>query len=76
MSYRVALQPRTRRWTVKEFRSRLHELPEKLELLDGELELTDRELAALLGLALELNGAARAIRMGDPEVWRRAVAAL
>lgn len=76
MSNQVFLEPRTRPWTIDEFRSRVLALPEKLELLDGRLEATDEELTALLAFALELNGAARAVRIGAPEVWRRAVAAL
>ena len=49
--------------------------PRKLEMVDGKLldSAEDREL--LLGLLLENIGADRAVRFGDLEVWRQAVAA-
>ncbi len=37
---------------------------------------TDEDREAMLAMLLENVGAARAVRLGDPSVWRKAVAAL
>ena len=50
--------------------------PEKLEVMDGKLLWDDDERLALLGLLLENVGADRAVRLGDPAVWRAAVEGL
>jgi hypothetical protein len=50
--------------------------PEKLEMIRGKLLWSDEERVNLLGLLLENVGADRAVRLGDPQVWRDAVAAL
>lgn len=50
--------------------------PEKLEMYQGKLLSDDDERVALLGLLLENVGADRAVKLGDPEVWRAAVASL
>jgi hypothetical protein len=54
-----------------------HQLtPEKLEMSQGKLLWDDDQRVALLGLLLENVGADRAVRLGDPDVWRAAVASL
>ena len=50
--------------------------PEKLEMIDGKLLWEEDERVKLLGLLLENVGADRAVRLGNPQVWREAVAAL
>lgn len=65
-----------RAWTGEEIRARLDLRPEKLEIIDGRLFFTDEERVQLLGLLLENVGAARAVRLGPPEVWRNAMARL
>jgi hypothetical protein len=50
--------------------------PEKFEMVDGKLLGSDQDRETLLGLLLENVGADRAVRLGDPEVWRAAVAKL
>jgi hypothetical protein len=50
--------------------------PEKLEMIDGRLLWDDEERINLLGLLLENVGANRAVELGDPQVWRDAIARL
>ena len=50
--------------------------PEKLEMIDGKLLGNDKERLTLLALLLENVGANAAVRLGDPAVWRAAVAKL
>lgn len=50
--------------------------PGKLEMVGGKLLWSDESRVLLLGLLLENVGADRAVRLGDPAVWRAAVAAL
>jgi hypothetical protein len=50
--------------------------PEKLEMIRGKLLWSQKERVNLLGLLLENVGADRAVRLGDPQVWRDAVAQL
>ena len=76
MDHDISLEGRSRPWTVEELRTRLHGFPEKLELIGGRLYASEEELLALLGFLLEEVGAARAVRLGDPDVWRRALAEL
>lgn len=50
--------------------------PEKFEMVDGRLFWSDDERLTLLALLLENVGADAAVRLGNPEVWRAAVAGL
>jgi hypothetical protein len=50
--------------------------PEKLEMIGGKLLYDDEERLTLLALLLENVGADAAVRLGDPGVWRAAVAKL
>jgi len=45
-------------------------------MYQGKLFWSDEDRVNLLGLLLENVGAARAVRLGDRAVWRRAVAEL
>ena len=50
--------------------------PEKFEMWEGRLFFDEEERILLLGLLLENVGADAAVRLGDPNVWRAAVASL
>jgi hypothetical protein len=50
--------------------------PEKLEMIRGKLLWSQKDRINLLGLLLENVGADRAVRLGNAQVWRDAVAAL
>ena len=63
-------------WTGDEFRSCYELLPEKIEVREGRLFWSDEERLVVLGMLLENVGIDRAIRLGDPERWRAAVAEL
>jgi hypothetical protein len=65
-----------RRWTAAEYMERLEGAPEKMELFDGWLYGDEEERLYMLALFLEHVGADKAVQLGDPEVWRRAVAKL
>ena len=45
-------------------------------MYEGKLFWDDEQRIALLGLLLENLGADVAVRLGDPRVWREAVASL
>jgi hypothetical protein len=45
-------------------------------MIEGRILWDDDERVKLLGLLLENLGADRAVRLGDPAVWRAAVEAL
>ena len=65
-----------RAWTEEEAGPRWELTPEKLEMYEGRLLWSDEQRVELLGLLLENVGADRAVRLGDPAVWRAAVQAL
>ena len=50
--------------------------PEKTEMTDGKLYWDDEERLTMLGLLLENVGIDKAIRLGDPRLWREAIAEL
>lgn len=65
-----------RAWDKDEAWARFILTPEKIEMVRGKLLSYDGDRETLLGLLLENVGADRAVQLGDPEVWRRAVAKL
>ena len=65
-----------RAWTGKEALERWQRTPERLEMIDGKLLFDDDERLMLLGLLLENVGADATVKLGDPAVWRAAVAML
>jgi len=65
-----------RSWDNDEALPRLEMMPEKTEMTDGKLYWTEQDRLVVLGLLLENVGVDRAIRLGDPAVWRAAIAAL
>jgi hypothetical protein len=50
--------------------------PEKIEMVKGRLFWSDEDRLTMLGLLLENIGADAAVRLGDPAVWKAAVAEL
>ena len=62
-----------RSWGKGEAMARYMLTPEKLEMVAGKLLCSDQDRDILLGLLLENVGADRAVRLGDPAVWRAAV---
>ena len=67
---------RTGRAWGKNAMERYQLTPEKFEMYRGKLFWSDNERLLLLGLLLENVGADAAVRLGDPQVWREAVASL
>jgi hypothetical protein len=50
--------------------------PEKIEMIHGRLLWDDEQRECLLALLLENVGARAAVRLGDPAVWKQAIAEL
>ena len=50
--------------------------PQTIEMIEGKLLWDDEARLTLLALLLENVGADAAVRLGDPGVWRAAVAEL
>ncbi len=65
-----------RAWGAGEAWERYILKPRKIELVRGKLLDRDEDRETLLGLLLENVGADRAVQLGDPEVWRAAIAKL
>lgn len=64
-----------RAWT-DEALERYQRTPEKIEMIEGKLFWSDEERLVMMGLLLENIGADAAVRLGDPSVWRAAIASL
>jgi hypothetical protein len=65
-----------RAWGTDDALPRYELTPEKIEMVKGKLFWSDEHRLRMLGLLLENCGADAAVRLGDPDVWRRAVASL
>ena len=65
-----------RAWEEAEIRARYQLSPEKIELIEGKIFWNDEERLRMLGLLLENVGVDKAIRLGDPDVWREAISQL
>ena len=65
-----------RPWVRDEWEVRREVVPEKIELIGYKLFWTEEDRLAMLALLLENFGADEAVRLGDPQVWRDAVAQL
>ena len=65
-----------RAWKGPEARARYQLSPEKIELIEGKLFWTEEDRLRMVGLLLENVGADAAVRMGNPAVWREAIARL
>jgi len=64
-----------RAYTVKELEARYRHpsMPDRIELIEGQLFGTEERALAMLGLLLESCGMDAALRLGDPEAWREAL---
>lgn len=67
-----------RAWTKDEAYARHNQIAEacRIEMIGGKLLWSDEDRVTLLALLLENVGALRAIKLGDPAVWRATIAAL
>ena len=65
-----------RAWNGDEAEDRYFSAPEKMEMVDGKLYCDDAQRLHILALLLENVGVDAAVRLGDPQVWRDAVAEL
>lgn len=66
-----------REWSREEVEEKYFKLcPEKIELIEGKLFWNDEERLAMLAMLLENLGADKAVRLGDKEVWKAAIAKL
>jgi hypothetical protein len=65
-----------RKWGKDEAWGRFILKPRKIEMVGGKLLGHDEDRETLLCLLLENVGVDRAVQLGDPEVWRKAVAKL
>jgi hypothetical protein len=63
-------------WRGGEMWIRLECLPEKFEVIDGALLWSEAERLCMLGVVLEQVGIDKAVRLGDPSLWKAAVADL
>lgn len=65
-----------RAWRGDEARERYDLTPEKFEMDAGKLFWTEEVRVTLLALQLENVGVDRAVRLGEPRIWKAAVAEL
>ena len=73
MDVRWDIRREGRSWTEEEFEERVALRPEKLEVWEGKLLMSEEERLALLGLLLENVGADAAVRLGSRSVWVEAI---
>ena len=69
------MRPEGRAWGPEGL-SRYYMVPERIELIDGKLFWGEEERLTMLAHLLENVGVNQAVRIGDPGVWRAAVANL
>lgn len=62
-----------RAWQGAEVEERYGLTPEKIELIKGKLFWNEEDRVVMLALLLENAGVDKAVRLGDPEVWRAAI---
>jgi hypothetical protein len=65
-----------RAWTWEEWEARSNLGPDKFELTNGRLFWCDEERLVVLCALIENLGIDRVVRLGDPALWREAVAKL
>jgi len=65
-----------RSWSSAEWNARRELTPEKIELSRGRLFWRDQDRLAMVALLIENLGVDQVVRLGDPQVWREAIAAL
>ena len=64
-----------RRWTGEEFDRRVYQAPEKIEFIGG-IFISEDERLTVLAMLLENLGIDKAVRLGNPQDWKSAVAEL
>ena len=69
------MRPEGRAWGPEGL-SRYYMVPERIELIDGKLFWSEEERLTMFAHLLENVGANQAVRIGNPGVWRAAVANL
>ena len=65
-----------RAWGKDEAWQRFELIPEKFEMIGGQILWSEEDRENLLGLLLEQVGADKAVQFGNSEVWRAALAKL
>jgi hypothetical protein len=65
-----------RKWRGGESIARFEAVPHRFEVVDGQLLWSDKERLIMLATMLEAVGLDWAVRLGDPQLWREAVATL
>jgi hypothetical protein len=70
------IQREGRAWRADEAFDRYTMAPGRIEMIGGKLLYDNEARLALLGLLLENVGADAAVNIGDPAIWREAVARL
>jgi hypothetical protein len=65
-----------RSWSSEEWNARRELTPEKFELSRGKLFWCEEHRLAVVALMIENLGVDQVVRLGDPQVWRDAIAAL
>jgi hypothetical protein len=65
-----------RAWRGEEAWARYDLTPEKIEMKEGKLFWWEEVRLMMLGLLLENIGVDRAVRLGNAELWREAIAEL
>jgi hypothetical protein len=65
-----------REWDADEALIRIREFPARAEMIDGKFFWTEEERLTALGMLLENVGIDKAVRLGDPQLWKEAIAAL
>ena len=71
------IQNEGREWSREEVEEKYHgQCPEKIELIEGKLFWNDEERIKMLALLLENVGVDKAVRLGDKNVWKAAIAKL
>lgn len=65
-----------RAWEKDEAWERYQLTPEKFEMIQGKLFWSDEDRLNMLGMMLENLGVRKAVRLGDPQIWREAIAEL
>jgi len=62
-------------WSGERFERRLYQAPEKIEFVGG-IFVDETERLTVLAMLLENLGIDKAVRLGNPEDWKAAVAEL
>lgn len=64
-----------REWKGDEFDKRIYQAPEKIEYVGG-IFINARQRLTVLAMLLENLGIDKAVRLGNPEDWKAAIAEL